>query len=144
MGGNFKREAIYVYLWLIHVEDWQKTAKFCKAIILQLKKNNKNWCLNMKIRYICLHNFSVYLTHPSEAVKTSSLTWYAICIIVILLSWLTMSTFLFFSGFVILNGFFFLLNAFDCSKNSEVHSSCRNCSRLIATFFILNALVSLD
>ena len=26
---------IYVYLWLIHVEVWQKTAKFCKAIILQ-------------------------------------------------------------------------------------------------------------
>ena len=26
---------IYVYLWLIHVEVWQKTTKFCKAIILQ-------------------------------------------------------------------------------------------------------------
>ena len=35
MGGRFKREGIYVYLWLIHVEVWQKTAKFCKAIILQ-------------------------------------------------------------------------------------------------------------
>ena len=30
-----KREGIYVYLWLIHVEDLQKTAKFCKAIMLQ-------------------------------------------------------------------------------------------------------------
>ena len=29
---------IYPYLWLIHVEVWQKTTKFCKAIILQLKK----------------------------------------------------------------------------------------------------------
>ena len=28
---------IHVYLWLIHVEVWQKTTKFCKAIILQLK-----------------------------------------------------------------------------------------------------------
>ena len=37
MGGRFKREGIYVYLWLIHAEVWQKTAKFCKAIILQLK-----------------------------------------------------------------------------------------------------------
>ena len=37
-GGRFKREGIYVYLWLIHVEVWQKTTKFCKAIILQLKK----------------------------------------------------------------------------------------------------------
>ena len=35
MGGRFKREGIYVYLWLIHVEVWQKTTKFCKAIILQ-------------------------------------------------------------------------------------------------------------
>ena len=36
-GGSFKRERTYVYLWLIHVNVWQKTAKFCKAIILQLK-----------------------------------------------------------------------------------------------------------
>ena len=27
----------YVYLWLIHVDVWQKPTKFCKAIILQLK-----------------------------------------------------------------------------------------------------------
>ena len=39
MGGRFKRDGIYVYLWLIHVEGWQKTIKFCKAIILQLKIN---------------------------------------------------------------------------------------------------------
>jgi len=38
MGGIFKREGTYVYLWLIHIDIWQKTAKFCKAIILQLKK----------------------------------------------------------------------------------------------------------
>ena len=37
-GGRFKREGIYVYLWLIHVEVWQKTTKFCRAVILQLKK----------------------------------------------------------------------------------------------------------
>ena len=30
MGGRFKREGIYVYLWLI-----QKTTKFYKAIFLQ-------------------------------------------------------------------------------------------------------------
>ena len=40
MGGRLQREGIYVYLWLIHVEVWQKTTKFCKAIILQLKKKN--------------------------------------------------------------------------------------------------------
>ena len=37
MGGKFKREGTYVYLWLIHGDIWQKTTKFCKAIILQLK-----------------------------------------------------------------------------------------------------------
>ena len=31
MGGRFQREGIYVYLWLIHVEVWQKTTKFCKT-----------------------------------------------------------------------------------------------------------------
>ena len=38
---EFKREGIYVYLWLIYVEVWEKTTKFCKAIILQLKKKTK-------------------------------------------------------------------------------------------------------
>ena len=38
---NFKREGAYVYLWLIHAEVRQKTAKFCKAIILQLKNKLK-------------------------------------------------------------------------------------------------------
>ena len=32
MGGGFKREGIYVYLWLIYAEVRQKTTKFCKAI----------------------------------------------------------------------------------------------------------------
>ena len=36
MGESFKREGMYVYLWLIHVEVCQKTTKFWKAIILQL------------------------------------------------------------------------------------------------------------
>ena len=38
MGGRFKGEEIYLYLWLIHVEVWQKTAKSYKAMILQKKK----------------------------------------------------------------------------------------------------------
>ena len=41
MGGSFKREETHVYLWLIHVEVWQKTTKFCKAIILKLKNKFK-------------------------------------------------------------------------------------------------------
>ena len=34
MGGRFKREGIYVYLWLIHVEVCQKMTKFCKDIVV--------------------------------------------------------------------------------------------------------------
>ena len=41
MGGTFKRVGIYVHLWLIHVDIWQKTTKFCEAIILQLKNKFK-------------------------------------------------------------------------------------------------------
>ena len=32
-----------LYLWLIHVHVWQKPTKFCKATILQLKKE-RNVC----------------------------------------------------------------------------------------------------
>ena len=35
VGGRFKTEETYIYLWLINV--WQKPAQYCKAIILQLK-----------------------------------------------------------------------------------------------------------
>ena len=36
-GEGFRREESYVYLWLIHVDVWQKPRQFCKAIILKLK-----------------------------------------------------------------------------------------------------------
>ena len=39
--GGFKKEETYVYLWLILVDVWQKPAKFCKTIILQLKNKLK-------------------------------------------------------------------------------------------------------
>jgi len=39
VGGRFKREWTCVYLWLIHVDVWQKPIQHCKAIILQLKIN---------------------------------------------------------------------------------------------------------
>ena len=37
MGGSFKREGTYVYLWLIHADVSEKPIHYCKAIILQLK-----------------------------------------------------------------------------------------------------------
>ena len=41
IGGRFQREGTYVYLWLTHVDVWQKPAKYCKAVILQSKINLK-------------------------------------------------------------------------------------------------------
>ena len=41
MGRRFKREGTYGYLWLIHVDIWQKPAQYCKEIILQLKIKKK-------------------------------------------------------------------------------------------------------
>ena len=37
VGGRFKSKRTYVYLWLIHVDVWQKSTQHWKAIILQLK-----------------------------------------------------------------------------------------------------------
>ena len=42
MRRKFKREGTYVYLWLIHVDVWQKPKQYYKAIILQLRINNNN------------------------------------------------------------------------------------------------------
>ena len=45
------------WIWLVYVEVWQKTTKFCKAIILQLKNNFRK----RSNKYISLmeiwHNF---------------------------------------------------------------------------------------
>ena len=41
MGEGFRREGTYVYLWLIHVDVWQKPTQCCKAIVLQSKKKKK-------------------------------------------------------------------------------------------------------
>ena len=37
VGGRFKSEGTYVYLWLIYVEVWQKPTQYYTAIIFQLK-----------------------------------------------------------------------------------------------------------
>ena len=39
MQERLKREGAYVYLWLIHVNVWQKPTQYSKAIVLQLKIN---------------------------------------------------------------------------------------------------------
>ena len=37
VGRRFKRDGTDVYLWLIHVDVWQKSSQYCKVIILPLK-----------------------------------------------------------------------------------------------------------
>ena len=31
------QDKFHVYLWLIHIDVWQKPSQYCKVIILQLK-----------------------------------------------------------------------------------------------------------
>ena len=39
LGGRFSREGACIYLWLIHVDIWQKPTQCYKAVILQLNIN---------------------------------------------------------------------------------------------------------
>ena len=57
MGRSFKREGTYVYLRLINVEVRQKTTKFCKAIILQLKNKLKKRLFPQICTSICISAF---------------------------------------------------------------------------------------
>ena len=41
VGEGFRREAMHGCLWLIHADVWQRPTQYCKALILQLKKNRK-------------------------------------------------------------------------------------------------------
>ena len=35
--AGFSMRGTHVYLWLTHVDVWQKPSQYCKVIILQLK-----------------------------------------------------------------------------------------------------------
>ena len=45
MGGRFKRERTYVYLWLIYADVWQKPSQYCVVIFfkLNIKVFEKIW-----------------------------------------------------------------------------------------------------
>ena len=47
-GGS---EGTCVYLWLIHVDIWQRPTQYCKAIILQLKVNRLKKKQTSKLRW---------------------------------------------------------------------------------------------
>ena len=38
-GREVQEGGDILYLWLIHIDAWQKPTQYCKAIILQLKLN---------------------------------------------------------------------------------------------------------
>ena len=52
-GGRFKRDRTYVYLWLIHVDVWQKTTQYCNYPPIKNKINflNKKKRKNMPTKY---------------------------------------------------------------------------------------------
>ena len=62
--GREVEEGIYVYLWLIHVDVWQKPIQHCNTIILQLKINRKK--KNYPLGSVVL-NFSVKMLLRGEA-----------------------------------------------------------------------------
>jgi len=45
VGESFKMEGTYIYLWLIHIDVWQKLSQYCKTIILHSKIK---YCKNKK------------------------------------------------------------------------------------------------
>ena len=69
---RFRMEGTYVYLWLIHADIWQKSTQYCKAIILQLKKKEKNKA-NIRISLLLVLFFWRALTNPSPHHHTGRL-----------------------------------------------------------------------
>ena len=44
MGGGPRREGTYVYLWLIHLDVWQKPTQCCKTTIIKSYGNKVGVC----------------------------------------------------------------------------------------------------
>ena len=70
VGGRFKRERAYVYLWLTHVDIWQKPTQYCKVIIFQLKINLKIAPTKFSSRDKYLFSFTHYSLIQSEFTNT--------------------------------------------------------------------------
>ena len=49
MDEGFRREETYLYLWLIHVDVWQKPAQYCKTISLQFEKKKKEKNISFEV-----------------------------------------------------------------------------------------------
>ena len=81
VGGKFKRKGTYVYLWLTHVNVWQKPTQYCEALILQLKisklkkkkthMSNKNQKVNAKGGGSkCKHSYYLLLLTKNSVLST--------------------------------------------------------------------------
>ena len=67
-GGRFKMEGTYVYLWLIHVDIWQRPTQHCKAIIFQFKNYKKTYLKSHILNKIFL-DFQSLLPLSSKALQ---------------------------------------------------------------------------
>ena len=76
MGGRFKRQRTYVYLWLIHVDEWQKPTQYGKAVTLQLKintsKKKKKLHLYWAFCFSGVYNLKIDIVWPEITCKS---TW---------------------------------------------------------------------
>ena len=69
MGGRFKREGTYVYLWLIHVDEWQKLTQYCKANINKKLKKKCVFKIQLIHKPLLLHSLTCLLTvSPNESI----------------------------------------------------------------------------
>ena len=59
-GRRFGREGTWVYWWLILIDVWQKTTKFCKAHILKLKKINEREKKKRGQNLSCSNSFGAF------------------------------------------------------------------------------------
>ena len=64
---RFKTDETYIYLWLIHVDVWQKPTQYYKAIILQLKMNTL--FKNVEITVILVYYYFLLCKHISSFIK---------------------------------------------------------------------------
>ena len=69
-AGRYHREGKYVYLWLIHVDVWQKPTQYYKPIILQLKIFFKK--LKEKI---VVHIYNRLLNYKKNAFESALMSW---------------------------------------------------------------------
>ena len=83
MGSGFRREGTYASLWLTHVDVWQKSTQYCKAIILQLKKIRKKileWVAMLSSRSSSQprdRTLVSYVSCADRQVLTTRATWEA-------------------------------------------------------------------